>query len=313
MGNAVVSVIVTTVSRARLSDFRDLVDALKRQDHNDFELIVVVDENKEHYLDVKESVNDCNFPVKVEFNDNNLGLAHSRNLGIHLASGNILAFIDDDAEPYSQWVRTIGEVFDDPTVGAVTGDIEPRWMVVGMNWFPKELFWMISCSYSITPKERGEIDRGFGADMAFSRIAIEAVGTFDTRYGITKKRWIGGEDTEMFMRVNSSGYKVIYEPEMRVLHHIHPHRLRLENLIKRAIAQGRGTVILKRGMVGRAPDHSGKSYILDTMFRFVPSKMKGLFTRDAMNNVRDIGLVLTINLFIVLGYVLEIVRPTDGN
>ena len=126
-----------------------------------------------------------------------------------------------------------------------------------------------------------------------------------------KKRWIGGEDTEMFMRMHSSGFRVMYEPEMRVRHHIHPARLRLENLIKRAIAQGRGTVILKRGMQGKAPDHSGKSYILDTMFNFVPRKMKGLLSRKAMNNIRDLGLVFTINLLIVLGYVLEMVRPLD--
>ncbi len=306
-----VSVIVTTVSRARLPDFQDLVDALMHQDSNDFELIVIVDENREHFIDVQMAVRDCVFPVNVHFNDNNLGLAHSRNLGMNLARGDIVAFIDDDAEPYTQWVRTIREIFTDPTIGAATGDIEPRWMAEGMDWFPSELFWMISCSYSITPMERGEIGRGFGADMAFSRKAIEAVGPFDIRYGITKKHWIGGEDTEMFMRVNSSGFRVMYEPEMRVRHHIHPARLRLENLIKRAIAQGRGTVILKRGMQGKAPDHSGKSYILDTMFNFVPRKMKGLLSRKAMSNIRDLGLVFTINLLIVFGYVLEMVRHSD--
>jgi glucosyl-dolichyl phosphate glucuronosyltransferase len=313
MGNIAVSVIVTTVSRARLSDFQDLVRALMQQDVDDFELIVIVDENHEHYLDIKKLVKDCPFPVKVEFNDNNLGLAHSRNMGIGIADGNLLAFIDDDAEPGANWVRTIREVFKDPLVGAVTGDIEPRWMVQGMDWFPEELFWMISCSYSITPKERGEIDRGFGVDMAFSRTAIEAVGPFDTKYGINKKRWIGGEDTEMFLRVSTAGYKVIYEPDMRVRHHIHPDRLRLDKLAKRAIAQGRGTVILKRGMRNRVHDHSGKSYILDTVFRFVPSKMRGLLTREAMGNIRDLGLVLTINIFIVMGYVLEIIKPIDGS
>jgi len=310
MGDATVSVIVSTVSGARLPDFVDLVRALKNQDRKDFELIVIVDENIEHYQDVRKVVMDCDFPTVVDLNDNNLGLAHSRNLGIQRANGTILAFIDDDAEPDSGWVNTIVEIFQDPSVGAATGTILPKWMAEGMDWFPRELYWMISCSYSITPMERSEIDRGFGVDMAFTRKALDEVGPFDIRYGINKNRWIGGEDTEMFLRVSASGYKVIFEPGMTVLHHVHPERLRLDKLIKRAIAQGRGTVILKRGMKGRTPNHSGKSYILDTVFRFIPGKMRMILSKDGANSIRDLGLVTTINLLILVGYSIEILRPS---
>lgn len=310
MGDVKVSVIVSTVSGARLPDFIDLVKALKKQDRKDFELVVIVDENIDHYHDVRKAVVDCDFPNIVDLNDNNLGLAYSRNLGIQRATGEILAFIDDDAEPDPGWVSSMVEIFHDPQVGAATGTILPKWMAEGMDWFPRELYWMISCSYSITPTERSEIDRGFGVDMAFTRRVLDEVGPFDTRYGINKKRWIGGEDTEMFMRVSASGYKVIFEPKMTVLHHIHPDRLRLDKLVKRAIAQGRGTVILKRGMKGRTPNHSGKSYILDTVFRFIPRKLRTMFSQDVVNSVRELGLVITINLFILVGYSIEILKPS---
>lgn len=305
-----VSVIATTVSRKRLSDFHDLILTLGDQDVDDFELIVVVDEDESYFKEIEAMVKECDYPCKVVFNDDNQGLAHSRNLGIGYAKGEIFAFIDDDAEPHPQWIRTMVQNFEDSNVGGMAGDIIPKWMAEGMDWFPRELYWMISCSYSITPQERGEIDRGFGVDMAFSRSAIEKVGRFDKRFGITKKRWIGGEDTEMFIRVKMAGYKVIFEPDMRVSHHIHPQRLQLNNLIKRAIAQGRGTVIMKRGLNIKVSDRSGKSYILDSFFRFVPTKMKGVLTKNAIPNIRDLGLVMSINIFIIIGYVVEFCSPS---
>ena len=48
-------------------------------------------------------------------------LSVSRNLGIRAAAGDIVAFIDDDALPESNWLEQALSSFDDPEVGAVGG------------------------------------------------------------------------------------------------------------------------------------------------------------------------------------------------
>ncbi len=42
----------------------------------------------------------------------------SRNIGVQMAAGDILAFIDDDAEPEPDWLEQLAGAFDDPDVAA---------------------------------------------------------------------------------------------------------------------------------------------------------------------------------------------------
>lgn len=48
-------------------------------------------------------------------------LSMSRNIGIRLAAGDIVAFIDDDAYPDPGWLAALAAAFDDPEVGATGG------------------------------------------------------------------------------------------------------------------------------------------------------------------------------------------------
>src|SRR4051794_21934527 len=61
------------------------------------------------------------------------GLDNARRAGLAAASGDLVAFTDDDCLPSERWLRDLPELFDDPRVGAVTGpafahelDSEPK-------------------------------------------------------------------------------------------------------------------------------------------------------------------------------------------
>ena len=48
-------------------------------------------------------------------------LSVSRNIGICMAQGDIVAFIDDDAIPEPEWLTQLAEAYADPMVGAAGG------------------------------------------------------------------------------------------------------------------------------------------------------------------------------------------------
>ena len=154
------STIISTYSSNRYFDLIELIDALKKQIDGYDEIIIVVDTNQRLYTNIKDHIlKYSNSNIKVIFNPENKGLSHSRNIGIHNSNGDILAFIDDDAIPYPNWTNEITKTFcKDDKIGAVTGDIIPIWEDNNMFWFPKELHWMISCSYTLTPKKEEEIE-----------------------------------------------------------------------------------------------------------------------------------------------------------
>jgi GT2 family glycosyltransferase len=73
------------------------------------------------------------------------------------------------------------------------------------------------------PKQR----RPVGANLAFRRDVIEAIGGWRTDLGKVNNSLISGEDHEIFFRLRRAGqYRGIYDPRIRVVHDVPASRLR---------------------------------------------------------------------------------------
>jgi glycosyltransferase involved in cell wall biosynthesis len=173
------------------------------------------------------------------------GLDWARNRGIAEATGEIMAFIDDDARPDPRWLSTVAAAFTEPEVMAVTGmvapaELETRAQIVfelslgGMTQSTRrrvirrqeltssQLLW--SSSY------------GVGTNMAFRRSVFDVERTFDPALDVgTPTR--GGGDLEMFQRLVSLGYTLVYEPAALVWH---VHRRTESELTRQVHSNGRG-------------------------------------------------------------------------
>lgn len=113
---------VIIVSRGRASHLHRCLTALTLQHHQDYEIILVADPeglSQRPDLDIK----------RIAFDIANI--SEARNLGIAVAAGEVIAFIDDDAMAEPCWLARLTEPFHDPDVIAATGWTRNR---DGFSW-----------------------------------------------------------------------------------------------------------------------------------------------------------------------------------
>ncbi|MDQ6900772.1 MAG: glycosyltransferase, partial [Candidatus Dormibacteraeota bacterium] len=112
-----VSIVVNTYNRA--ASLRRTLDGLARLDHRRFEVIVVNGPSEDQTEDVL-----AEFAGRIKVgrcSDRNL--SRSRNIGIRMADGDLVAFTDDDAYPDPAWLDDLVAGFDMEEVAAVGGPV----------------------------------------------------------------------------------------------------------------------------------------------------------------------------------------------
>lgn len=300
-----VSIVICAYLSSSYDNLTTLLDSIKEQTSRSMEVIVVIDENMTLYEKLSEFICARNYGsyTKVIFNAINKGLSNGRNLGIENSSGDIVAFIDDDAYPEKNWIEAIQNIFtENLSIGGIVGKVVPLWEKPEMAWFPHELYWMVSCSYVMTPTSRQEVERGFGANMAFRRDLLIQAGLFNTNLGICKNRWIGGEDSDMFLKIKTGGNKVIYDPGVLVYHKIAAKRIKLKSVIVRAFNGGLSVCALKKGRQYRIMDSSENRYLNQLLFSFYPRVIRSSITNFSFIPIKQMLFVTLVILFEGVGY-----------
>jgi glycosyltransferase involved in cell wall biosynthesis/GT2 family glycosyltransferase len=110
-----VSVVINTYNRAQ--SLKVTLDSLPRQNYPHFEVIVVNGPSTDDTMELLKSLSPS---IRVgTCADRNLSV--SRNVGIQMARGELVAFLDDDAVPDENWLRDVVAAFDSPEVGGAGG------------------------------------------------------------------------------------------------------------------------------------------------------------------------------------------------
>lgn len=219
------SIVIATYNRATL-----LLDALKsviRQSApaQEWECVVVnnnsSDNTSECFAEFASGHPEYNLRIVDEPNQ---GLSYARNRGIRESVGEYIAIIDDDEHIAEDFVAAYIRLFDDvPEAVAAGGPIVARYPTGRPRW--------MSC-YTERPianamyfgEEVREFPKGRvpgGGNMALRRSAIRRYGVFDTSLGYSGESLIGGEECDLFERLQIADAKYYYVPTA-VMYHIIP-------------------------------------------------------------------------------------------
>jgi GT2 family glycosyltransferase len=300
------SVVVCVYTEKRLPQIRAALDSIARQTVPPSQVIVVADHNPALFDRLAAEYPD----LDVMSSTFEKGLSGARNTGIEHASGDVVAFIDDDARAQPQWLESLLDSYDDESVVGVGGVVLPDWSAPGRPaWLPDEFLWVVGCSYRGQPEVRAEVRNPIGANMSFRRSAFAQAGLFDPSIGrtFTSSRPLGCEETEFSIRLSrlSPGARIIYEPRAVVYHHIDQSRATWRYFLGRCSAEGCSKARISRLSGASAALSSERSYVANTIRRAVRRELGGVLRPGRKDSAtRLVALALGI-LSAAAGYIRE--------
>ena len=125
---------------------------------------------------------------------------------------------------------------------------------------------------------------------------FQRIGEFNTKLGINGKNWVGGEDTDMFLRVKNNGVKIIFNPNVKVYHKINKERIYTKNLVNRAINGGFSVAIMKKLFKYNPSNSTENTYLKDLLLKFYLRKLKDLIIARSNIALKQL-IIVTIVLF----------------
>ena len=274
-----VSVIICAYSLDRFTDILEAVSSALTQKPGPHEVIVAVDYHRELFEQLTHALPKEAFLV---VNEGEKGLSDTRNTGIRAATGNIIAFIDDDAAAQTNWLQNILQPFADPNTVAVGGRITPKWLEgTRPSWFPEELDWTVGCTYVGLPQNRSKVRNLIGCNMAFRAELFRSIGLFDNKFGRTSKNKGIGEDSEFCLRINRNipNAQIVFEPTAVVVHKVPAWRATPTYIFRRSLDEGFHKSKLKRFFHHKNSDTLSKenTYLRFLIFTAIPRRLKTVY------------------------------------
>jgi len=246
------SLVVPCYTTERLDDVLRLFDSISRQTSPIDEVVVVVQQSRELMEALHGQLERWgSIPIRLLFLDATPQVCMARNAALSEVRSDIIAFVDDDSALDEDWTAATKALYSSrPDAIGTAGAILPLWDSPAMAWFPRELYWMLSCTYWTWTSPQ-PVRNGYGANMSFRREAFdgrrfsEACGI--GAWGTGGWRGVGGEEPELALRVTeATGRLILYVPDIRVWHRVRGHRLRTRGLLRRAYWEGRLKAALSR-------------------------------------------------------------------
>ncbi|MDC7218868.1 MAG: glycosyltransferase family A protein [Spirochaetales bacterium] len=203
------SLIIATINR--MEPHLSLLKSLKEQRYSDFE-IIIVDQNPHDEL--KKALSEELKGLKLTYLHvkESLGLSAARNLGLTHATGEVVAFPDDDC-----WYRpdTLVSVFKyfkgQPELECITGlvtDVDGSYSAGGYMYKSRR----------VNVSHRNAWFTSNSSAIFIKKDVLEEVGDFDENIGLGTERYISGEETDLVLRIHIMGHKVRYFSNIQVYH-----------------------------------------------------------------------------------------------
>lgn len=210
--SVIFSVVVPTHGRINL--LKNLISSVQRAIINGdvFVEIIIVDDS---LVDQQDQIKQLCQRFKVRYVKGPLNVREKRNLGIKEARGEIILFVDSDCEVSQNIFEEHLKMYNNPDTGGVLGVTEfagketTTWKIVKRTKFLDAFsFAKTLCNYV------DSAPWGTCTNLSFRKRILEKVGGFDTNFPFR----LGGDDTDLGIRINKAGYKIKMNPNAIVFH-----------------------------------------------------------------------------------------------
>ncbi len=190
MKNDFVSIVVLTYNRKNL--LNKCILSLLQQTYEGFEIIILDEFSNDGTGDLIKDFCKNNSNITLLQREKK-GLGYGRNMGIIAATGDIIAFIDDDEEAHKNWLYNGVQALKQNNADVVLGAI----------YYPNgDLFKDISSTTLIWAT----------ANIFYRKKVIKEVGMFDEKFVF------GSEDVDLGLRVFKNGYKMVVSEKAKTYH-----------------------------------------------------------------------------------------------
>lgn len=156
------------------------------------------------------------------------GPAAARNVGVSMAKGEILAFIDSDCSASKEWLCELMSAFAEPAMAAVGGQVDGMCSESAVDRYES-----VMSSLSLGSRERSG-NRGNdtfylpSCNLLVRSYAFRQAGGFDDSMHV-------GEDVDLTWRLRDRGWTISYLPAGNVLHE---HRSSIRSFMSRRFDYG---------------------------------------------------------------------------
>jgi GT2 family glycosyltransferase len=217
--NALVSIVMVLYNSADC--IGPCVSSLASLEYRPLELVMVDNASSDDSAALarrmtREEGLDC----RVSLMRRNQGYAAATNHGITLSSGRILLLLNPDTEIYPDTLGALVETLEDPGIGIAGCKIyyPDRETLQHAGGYIRDngLTW----HYGVDEKDVGQYEEQMdvsyvtGAALAVKREVIDRVGPLDAGYFPAYF-----EETDLCLRARRAGYRVVYVPGARLVHH----------------------------------------------------------------------------------------------
>lgn len=258
-----ISIVIATDGRRNALE--QTLQALQYLEGPEFEVIVVMGPTRDGTDEVVAAWGDA---IKACSNPHR-NLSQSRNLGIRQASGDIVAFIDDDGIPEPEWLSQIVAAFNDPKVAGAGGVVMDH-----TGWTPQYLYSSanrlgLADWQRKTPADHFNFPYSYefpylqGTNSAFRRSMLLEAGAFDEEYEFYL------DETDVCCRMVDRGWLIRQLPDAVVHHKFLPSKIRDAKRITRS-----RYAILKNKLYFSLINNHGH-YLIDEALRSMDTFVEG--------------------------------------
>lgn len=302
-----VSVVVCAYSMERYDDVCEAVESVLAQTHEDIEIILIIDGNEALFERLQSEFGNQE-AVTIRCNEENEGLSYSRTRGVEIASGSVIAFLDDDATAEPDWIEELIRAYEESDAVAVGGRMVPEWIVGRPPHLPEEFNWLVGANYERRLDDWTEVRNTLGSNMSFRREVFEETGGFDEQMGLKGDSQVQSEETELAMRMyDAFGRGMLYNPDAVVAHKVFKYRTRPSWLCRRAFWQGYSKRALKQLDVD-GPGDAESEFLEHLLCSSVPRRISGLIRRPSLADIQQLLMLFILTACVGLGYLYGIVR-----